>query len=234
MRILHLGRNSANQGGYLVRALRELGHEAVFWEIGEDPFGYKPDRSIDVSSGDPKIFWELFQDALPRFDVFHFHAGRSLFPAEWGGLPPLWDLPVMRVLGKKVFHTFHGADIAIRRVLDEINPWSYFRYSDLPSDDDRLEKQIQVLRTYCNAMFIVSYLYLHFVPEARWSGRTIALSDWPEQQPASRAIPSSCTITSSSRASPSAPPATPRTRPGAAWPPMRSSRPPSCGAARSS
>jgi glycosyltransferase involved in cell wall biosynthesis len=189
MRILHLGRNSANQGGYLVRALRELGHEAEMWEIGADPFGYKPDRSIDTSSGDPRIFWDLFEDALPRFDVFHFHAARTLFPTEWGGLPAFWDLPILRVLGKKVFHTWHGADVTIRRVNDEINPWSYFKHSDLESDDDRVEKQIQVMRTYCNATFVVSYVYLHFVPEARWSGRTLDLRDWPEREPSSREIP---------------------------------------------
>ena len=189
MRILHAARNIANQPGYVVRALRRLGHDAEVWEYGTNPFGFPVDRTIDIADKDPRVLWQTLLDALDRFDVVHFHFARTLFPAEWGGLPPFWDLPIYRALGKKVFFTFHGSDIRLRRVHEQVNPWSYFKHSDLRPDDDRTEKVIEVIRTYANAMFVVSVDYLHFVPEAVVVPRVIDLADWPEQAPAQRDVP---------------------------------------------
>jgi glycosyltransferase involved in cell wall biosynthesis len=173
----------------MVGALRRLGHEAEMWEFGPDNFGYKPDRTIELKTKDPLIFWETFSEAAERFDVIHFHAGRSFFPGEWGGVPAYWDLPILRALGKKVFHTFHGSECRIRRIHMENNPWSYYKYSDIISDEDRTQKIIQIFRTYCNKMFLASPDYLMFVPDAVVIGRMIELSEWPEQAPDQRAIP---------------------------------------------
>ena len=189
MRILHAARNPANQAGYAVAALRRLGHEAELWDYEPNVLGYPADRSIDIRSGDPTIFWRTFREALDRFDVFHFHFGRTLFPDTWGGLPPLWDLPIYRILGKKVFHTWHGSDCRIRRIHLEVNPWSYYRTSQIRADDDRTTKVIEVFRTYADRMFVVSPDYLHFVPDAEILPRTIDLAEWPEQAPEQRAAP---------------------------------------------
>lgn len=189
MRILHV-RQIANQAGYAAAALRRLGHEVEVWEYGPpSAFNFPVDRRILYESRDPRIFWDTFQDALERFDVFHFHFGRSLFPDQWGGVPPLWDLPIYRALGKKVFFTFHGTDCRIRRIHLERNPWSYYRTSDIPADDDRTEKVIQVVRTYANAMFITSPDYFAFIPDAVFMPRIIDLADWREQEPVQREVP---------------------------------------------
>jgi glycosyltransferase involved in cell wall biosynthesis len=189
MKILHLGRNSANQAGYAVKALRRLGHEAELWEYGPDDFGYGPDRTIALDTKDPLIFWRTFSEAIERFDVINFHAARSFFPGEWGGVPAYWDLPILRALGKKVFHTFHGSDCRIKRIHMENNPWSYYRYSDIRADDDRTEKIIQIFRTYANKLFVTAPDYLSFVPDAEVIGRIIDLDYWPEQSPVQRDIP---------------------------------------------
>ncbi|MGZ7032717.1 MAG: glycosyltransferase family 4 protein [Thermoanaerobaculia bacterium] len=189
LRIVHVGRNSANQAGYAVRALRDLGHEAEMWEYGEPTFGFEVDRTIDISKRDPKVFWDAFLEATSRFDVFHFHARRTFFPNQWGGVPPLWDLPILRILGKKVFFTFHGSDCRIRSIHLEYNPWSYFKYSDIDADDDLTEKVLQIIRTYANEMFVVSIDYLPFVPEAHVVPRLIDLKEWPEQPPGQREVP---------------------------------------------
>ncbi len=94
LRILHAARNPADQAGVVVRALRRMGHEAEVWIYDENPFRYQVDRKIDIRSGDPAIWWRTFREAIERFDIIHFHFGRSLFPDDWGGLPPLWDLPI--------------------------------------------------------------------------------------------------------------------------------------------
>jgi glycosyltransferase involved in cell wall biosynthesis len=189
MRIVHVGRNNADQAGYAVRALRKLGHEAEVWEYGEPTFGFAVDRTIDTSRADPRMFWDAFLEAIGRFDVFHFHARRTFFPNQWGGVPPYWDLPILRLLGKKVFFTWHGVDVQIRRIHLEYNPWSFFKYSDITADDDLTEKAIQVIRTYANAMFVVSVDYLPFVPEARVVPRLIDLDEWPSVPVNQRPIP---------------------------------------------
>jgi hypothetical protein len=186
VRILHAPRNTANQPGYLVAALRRLGHEAEVWQYGANDFGFPADRTFEIKPDGPGIFWDVFREALDRFDVFHFHLGRSLIPHQ-RALPGFWDLPVYRALGKRVFFTFHGSDCRIRRIHLEVNPWSYYRFADVPADDDRTEKAIEIIRTYANRMFVVSPDYLPFVPEATVLPRVIDLGNWPdpgsEQQP---------------------------------------------------
>lgn len=181
MRILHAPRNPANQAGYLVAALRRLGHEAELWDYDADVFGFPADRRIDIRAGDPTVFWRTFIEAIDRFDVLHFHFGRSLFPADWGGLPPLWDLPLYRILGKKVVATWHGSDCRLRRVHLEVNPWSYFKYSSLRPDDDRTQKITETFRAYADHQFVTAPDYLEYVPNAELSPRVIDLREWPEQ-----------------------------------------------------
>jgi glycosyltransferase involved in cell wall biosynthesis len=189
VRILHAARNIANQPGDIVKALRRLGHDAELWEYGESAFGYPVDRRIDLKQGDPTIFWQTFLESIERFDIIHFHFARTFFPNSWGGVPAFWDLPIYRMLGKKVFFTFHGSDIRIRRIHEQVNPWSYYRHSTIESDDDRTEKVIEAIRTYANRMFVQSVDYLHFVPEAEVVERVIDLAAWPEQPPEQRSRP---------------------------------------------
>lgn len=189
MRILHAARNIADHPAALVRAFRRLGHEAEVWEYGESPFGFPVDRAIVIPDRDPRVLWQTFLEAVERFDILHFHFGRSLFPNHWGGLPPFWDLPIYRILGKRVFFTFHGSDCRIRRIHEQINPRSYYRFSEIEADDDRTEKAIEVIRTYADRMFVVSVDYLPFVPEAEVLPRVIDLAQWPEQQPEQRRRP---------------------------------------------
>lgn len=191
LRILHAARNIANQPADVVAALRRLGHEAEVWEYDVNPFGYPVDRTIllDREARDATVFWRTFLEAVERFDVLHFHFARSLFPADWGGLPPFWDLPIYRILGKKVFFTFHGTDIRIRRIHEQVNPWSHYKTSDIPSDDDRTEKVIEICRAYADRLFVVSVEYLHFVPDAVVMPRVIDLGAWPAQAPIQRDVP---------------------------------------------
>jgi glycosyltransferase involved in cell wall biosynthesis len=189
MRILHAPQNYADQAGSVVRALRALGHDAEYWEYGESRFGFEADRRIDVSSGDPKILWQTFLEAKDRFDVFHFHFANSFFPYHWAVVPPYWDLPALRMLGKKVFFTFHGSDCRIRKIAEEKNPYAAEFFADTTPDDDRLQKSINVIKTYANKMFAVSVELLFYVPEAKPIPRAIDLSRWPEQPAVQRKVP---------------------------------------------
>ncbi len=187
MRILHAPTNPAGQAGALVAALRRLGHEAELWEYGRHAFGYAADRSVDIT-GDPWLPWRTFAEAVERFDVVHLHFGRSLFP-DWPGVPALWDVPLYRVLGRRLFHTWHGADCAIRRIHVAENPWSYLRDPAMKADDDRTAKVIEIFRTYAEQTFVVAPDYLRFVPDAELMPRVIDLHRWPDREPRQRTAP---------------------------------------------
>ena len=188
MRILHAPSNTANQAWYAAQGLRALGHDVEVWQYGESRFSFPADRVVDTSSRDPRVIWDAFNDAIDRFDVFHFHFARTLIP-DWVRVPFLWDLPILRVLGKKIFFTFHGVDCTVRAIHERINPWSYFRYSDIEADDEFILKRTHTIRTYADEMFVVSTGYLPFVPDARWMPRIIDLREWPEQTADIRAVP---------------------------------------------
>jgi hypothetical protein len=101
----------------------------------------------------------------------------------------LWDLPIYRILGKRVFATWHGSDCRQMRIHLERNPWSYFRYSDLRPDDDRTAKVVEVFRTYADRQFVTAPDYLDYVPDAEVLGRVIDLAKWPERPPEQRRVP---------------------------------------------
>ncbi len=189
MRILHAPRNIADQAGIVVREMRAMGHDAEVWEYDSSPFGFQSDRTISTLTRDPVVYWTTFLEAIDRFDVFHFHFARTLFPAAIGGMPELWDLPIYRMLGKRVYFTWHGSDCRIREIHERVNPWSYYRFSDIAADDDRTRKTIEVVRTYADRMFATSADLLHFVPEAEVSPRVIDLDAWPTRSPETREVP---------------------------------------------
>ena len=189
MRILHAPQNISNQLTYMARALRDLGHECEVWTFGESRFAFPCDRTIDVSERNPREVWRHFMDAVERFDVFHFHFGQSFFPHGWEGMPPLWDVPVLRMLGKKGFVSYWGSDARQRKVLETINPWGHLFLAGHQPNDDWIEKSIHVWRTYANRMFVHSVELLPHVAGSVVVERSIDLQEWPQVEPANRQLP---------------------------------------------
>jgi glycosyltransferase involved in cell wall biosynthesis len=184
VKILHLPTNVANQGYYLVRALRALGHEADVWQYATSRFGFPADRMIDLSRKDARVVWELLLEALANYDVFHFHYARSFMYSGWGGVPFFWDLPVLRMLGKRIYVSFHGSDCRMRSVHERINPWANLLFEHYQPDDARIEKTIGIWRTYADGLIVHAPELLSYVPGATLVNRVIDLDAWPEQAPA--------------------------------------------------
>ncbi len=188
LRILHAPRNIAGQAGDVVAALRRLGHAAELWEEAPEAFGRAADRTYGADI-DARTAWRLVEEAAARFDVVHFHFGRTLVPRTVRELPPMWDLPLYRALGRRVYFTFHGSDIRIGRIHRQTNPWGHlFRASSDP-DDDRIERSLQVMRTYADGLFVTSVNYLDYVPDGDYLPRVIDLGAWPELPVAQRDRP---------------------------------------------
>ncbi len=196
MRILQAPRNIANQAWATAVGLRALGHQTEVWQYGANPYGFPADRYIEEHH-DPAVLVARFQDALnANFDVFHLHFGRSLiWPVN--GLPWYWDLPVLRALGKKVVMTFHGTDIRKRSIHEAEDPWSFYRFADVPSDEARIDRSLQVLRTYCDRLIVASVLNTSLVPDAVYVPKTIDVASYEmtgpvrEREPLVVHIPSS-------------------------------------------
>lgn len=188
LRILHAPRNIAGQGSDIVAALRRLGHHAELWEDVPDVFGRPSDRMLALDRADGRPTWDAVRDVAERFDIVHFHFGHTFVPRN-GALPPYWDVPVLRSLGLRLYFTFHGSDIRMGRIHGEINPWSDLFVGPTQPDDDRIEKSLQVIRTYADAMFVTSVNYLAYVPDAGYLPRVIDLADLPPIPPRARAVP---------------------------------------------
>ena len=175
MRILHAPNNIANQAWATAQGLRALGHEVEVWHYGSNPYDFPADRVFEIENKPERTF-AAFREALDReFDVYHFHFARSLV-SPVGGLPWFWDLPVLRALGKRIVFTFHGSDVRKKSVHMEEDPWSYYRFSDVESNDERIDKALAVIRTYAQALIVASPINRAFVPEAEYVPKAIELS----------------------------------------------------------
>jgi glycosyltransferase involved in cell wall biosynthesis len=175
MRILHAPNNIANQAWAAAQGLRALGHEVEVWHYGPNTRDFPADRFFEIENKAERTF-AAFREALDRdFDVYHFHFARSLV-SPVGGLPWFWDLPVLRALGKRIVFTFHGSDVRKRSVHMEEDPWSYYRFSDVESNEERIDKALAVIRTYAQTLIVASPLNLTFVPEAEYVPKAIELS----------------------------------------------------------
>ncbi|MGZ7032850.1 MAG: hypothetical protein ACXVIJ_12885, partial [Thermoanaerobaculia bacterium] len=84
-----------------------------------------------------------------------------------------------RAFGKRVFFTFHGSDCRLKSVHVAENKWSYYRFSDVPCDEDDIMKRLNIIRTYADGLFICSPVNKRYVADAAFHSRAIITDDWP-------------------------------------------------------
>ncbi|WP_182379017.1 glycosyltransferase family 4 protein [Nocardioides sp. WS12] len=164
MRVLQAPVNIANQPWLMAQGLRQAGHEVEVWQFREHPFGYPVDRTVDVTAGPLAILRTLMEAVEQGFDVVHFHYASSLVPQR-EFLPWFWDLPVWRSLGVTVVFTFHGSDARLRSHHIADDTWSYYRFADVPCDEDLITTRLAVIRRYASHMTVGSVLDLPYVDE---------------------------------------------------------------------
>lgn len=112
MRVLHAPAEIAGQASILARALRDVGIESRSLAYNPSFLQYRPDAmpgydDMPVLPRYAGYVRSLLENAK-RWDVFHFHFGRTLVP------PHNPDLPLYRLLGKKVVFHHHGCDVRNR------------------------------------------------------------------------------------------------------------------------
>jgi glycosyltransferase involved in cell wall biosynthesis len=112
VRVLHAPAEIAGQASTLARALRGLGVEAH--SLTTNP-GFPQYRSDETRPYDDLPVLPRYAGYLGnllrhagRYDVYHFHFGRTLVP------PHNPDLPLYRRLGGRVVFHYHGCDVRNR------------------------------------------------------------------------------------------------------------------------
>ncbi len=120
LRVLHAPAEIAGQASVLARALRGLGVEAHSLAYNPGFPQYRPDemRPYDDRPPLPRYLGYLASTLrnLGRWDVYHFHFGRTLIP------PHNWDLPLHRALGRRVVFHYHGCDVRDRALMLATQP----------------------------------------------------------------------------------------------------------------
>lgn len=112
MRVLQAPAEIAGQTSVLARALREIGVEAHSLAYNATFADYMLDEHPLYDTFSPPARYAGYLGSLlrhaGRWDVFHFHFGRTLIP------PHNPDLPLYRALGRKVVFHYHGCDVRNR------------------------------------------------------------------------------------------------------------------------
>lgn len=189
LRVLYAPRDIAGQPSEWAAALRRQGVDAQVWSFGEAAFGLRPDRTWDQDRllADPLYRWQVLDEAVRSFDVFHFQYGRGLLDAKEPVLPELWDLPLLRSLGKRVYMHWHGSDVRLPSVHAQREPDSYLAGSAV--DEDAILARISIARRYCDAVFVSTAGLPDYVPDAELLPLALDVSAWRTQRGAEPAVP---------------------------------------------
>lgn len=115
MRVLHAPAEIAAQASILARGLRALGVEAHSLAYNPGFPQYAPDEfhPYDDLGAVPRYggYLKSLLKHAGKYDVYHFHFGRTLVP------PHNPDLPLYRALGGKVVFHHHGCDVRNRALM---------------------------------------------------------------------------------------------------------------------
>lgn len=125
LRIFHGVVNVAGIGGHLAAYQRSVGHDSRFYVFSPNPFFDNHDQVIYSVSGEGlllRLYRRLvfFFSVLSKYDVFTFYFGQTLLPYSI-------DLPVLRLLGKRVVMVYCGSDARLASIERQRNAfWSVF------------------------------------------------------------------------------------------------------------
>ena len=163
MKVLHAPRVIANQSVILAEALRKQGIGATSLQYRSlDRDKYSADIDIDIRI---QKWYQLFKPFFVRlrnfprflnFEIYHFHYGRTLI---FGFL----DLPILKLLGKKIVFEYHGSDVR--------NPFGFANSISFTKKIGLLAKQALlkvVSRLFVDAEVVTTPDLLEYVPSAKF------------------------------------------------------------------
>lgn len=178
LRILHAP-ELAGLAGVMAEALRSLGVDATALSYISHPYGFRSDIELDLQrlprAIRPIRMFLFAVHALRHYDLFHFHYGNSLLPAQL-------DLPIFKSLGKRIAVHFHGSDIRnqefVLHIADRYLKPEQTKGDVPPLSTESQRRRVARWRSYANAIFVSTPDLLKIVPEAVYIPQPIDLSQW--------------------------------------------------------
>jgi len=184
LRVLHAPAEIAGQGSVLARALRGLGVEAHSLAYNPGFPQYRPDemRPYDDQPPLPRYLGYLASTLrnFRRWDVYHFHFGRTLIP------PHNWDLPLYQALGRRVVFHYHGCDVRDRAHMLATHARATCTECDPFCIPARQKRILASARRFADAELVSTPDLLESAPRARHLPVALDLADYPFAPPAGR------------------------------------------------
>jgi glycosyltransferase involved in cell wall biosynthesis len=136
-RVLFTGFEIGGQLQLLTEKFRERGIEATCVTFNQDWRNYKADIKIEGKSFFKRFLFMFF--AVFHYDVFHFFWGVSLF-SFWRF--HLLDLPILKLLNKRVYPHFRGLDVVDIKYFDYLRERR--RTRDLSLKEPKMSRKDQL------------------------------------------------------------------------------------------
>jgi hypothetical protein len=186
MRVLHAPSEIAGQTSILARALRDLGVEAHSMATNPTFAQYAVDEMRPYDALPPLPRYAGYAGNLARhllkWDVFHFHFGRTLIP------PHNFDLPLYRALGKTLLFHYHGCDVRNRAHMRSAHVHSTCTECDPPfCIPARQTRILAAAARHAHAEIVSTPDLLESAPRAIQMHVAVWLPDYPV--PPFRAVP---------------------------------------------
>jgi hypothetical protein len=181
MRVLHAPAEIAGQSSVLARALRGLGVEAHALAYNPGFPQYRPDemRPYDDQPPLPRYLGYLASTLrnLGRWDLYHFHFGRTLIP------PHNVDLPLYRSLGRRVVFHYHGCDVRDRAHMLRAHTHATCTECDPFCNPARQKRILASAARWADAELVSTPDLLESAPRARHLPVALDLADYPFTPP---------------------------------------------------
>jgi len=165
IKVFHGLVNYGTQSGFFARELRNKGFDAIS-VVNPDRFKRLTDVELLHGGSFPvkllrhtynylcKLYW------LFKYNIFHFYAGSTLFPGQV-------DLPVIRLLGKKIIMEYLGTDIQGYEVSVQKYKWTNLRAIMTPEQgliyDKRNHDRYKFEQKYIHKSLVCAPVYSEFV-----------------------------------------------------------------------
>ena len=177
MRVLHAPAEIAGQASVLARALRDLGVEAHSLAYNPGFPQYQPDELKPYDAMPPLQRYAGYLASaarhLGRWDVYHFHFGRTLVP------PHNPDLPLVKALGGRVVFHYHGCDIRNRAHMLATHARATCTECDPFCKPARQQRILASARRWADAELVSTPDLLESAPAAQHLPVAATLADYP-------------------------------------------------------
>ena len=194
LRVLHGPSGSAGQPWTISRGQRKIGMTADCVRVTDSKYGYQADYSLNEGWDAFPEYVRFLQEAVDRYDVFHFHF-RPLFFFDSRHLffPTALDLLSLRAAGKILVFNYRGSEIRLHRLFKELSPYNYVNENPhrlvtvFPEEMVRI--MLRFVRGVCHKIFVPDPELRSYVPDATIIPRAVDLDLWPYVGPVNEQEP---------------------------------------------